>query len=358
MPVITKFDPSWRHPNPTMTAMSHTYHRTCNAGQPMLTRRDIVACAAAALAAPAALAQSPSMATARVIVGFPPGGASDVIARTVSEQTKGQYASTLIVENKPGAAARIAAELVKASAPDGTTMLVTPASVLTLYPHVYKGLRYDAFKDFAPVTAVSKTDLAMFAGPAVPASVQTVAELIRWLKANPKLASFGTPALGASPHLAGLMFARLAGVEMTVIPYQGGAPAAAALIGGEVPLTFGSISDGIEHAKAGKVRVLSTTGAQRSSHLPSVPTFAESGFPDLVIQDWHTFVLPGGTPPAVVERLNTAVRAAIATPVVQGVLNRFALESAGNSVEDFTRVLRSEHERWARIVATLKFTME
>jgi tripartite-type tricarboxylate transporter receptor subunit TctC len=341
-----------------MNRMSPTYYRSFDTAQPKLTRRDAMAYAAIALATPAALAQSPSMATARVIVGFPPGGASDVIARTVGEQTKGQYASTLIVENKPGAAARIAAELVKAAAPDGTTMLVTPASVLTLYPHVYKGLRYDAFKDFAPVTAVSKTDLAMFAGPAVPASVQTVAELVRWLKANPKQASFGTPALGASPHLAGLMFARLAGVEMTVIPYQGGAPAALALMAGEVPLTFGSISDGIEHAKAGKLRVLATTGAQRSSYVPSVPTFVESGFPDLVIQDWHTFVLPAGAPPAVVERLNAALRAAVATPVVQGVLNRLALEPVGNSVEDFTRLLRSEHERWARIVATLKFTME
>jgi tripartite-type tricarboxylate transporter receptor subunit TctC len=154
------------------------------------------------------------------------------------------------------------------------------------------------------------------------------------------------------------MFARLAGVEMTVIPHQGSAPAALALMAGEVPLTFGSISDGIQHAKTGKLRVLATTGAQRSSHLPSVPTFAESGFADLVIQDWHTFLLPGGTPPTIVERLNTARRAAVATPAVQGVLNRFALEPVGNSVEDFTRLLRSEHDRWARIVAPLKFTME
>lgn len=324
----------------------------------MLTRRGLLARAAVAGAAPGAFAQVQPMGIAKVIVGFPPGGASDVIARIVSEQTKGHYAATMVVENKPGAGARIAAEAVKASAADGATMLVTPASVLTLYPHVYKALRYDPFKDFAPVTAVSKTDLAMFAGPAVPESVQTVANLVQWLKTNPKQAAFGTPALGASPHLTGLMFARLAGVDMTAIPYQGGAPAAVALIAGEVPLTFGSVSDGIEHARAGKIRVLATTGAQRSTYLPKVPTFAESGFPDLVIQDWHTFLLPGGTAPATVERLNGAIRAAVATPVVQGVLNRFALEPVANSVEEFTRLLRAEYERWARIVATLKFTME
>lgn len=162
------------------------------------------------------------MAIAKVIVGFLPGGASDVITRIVTEQTKVQYAAAMVVDNKPGASARIAAEAVKAAAADGSTMLVTPASVLTLYPHVYKALRYDPFKDFAPVTAVSKTYLAMFAGPVVPVTVQTVADLVAWLKANPKLATFGTPALGASPHLTGLMFARFTGVELTAVPYQGG----------------------------------------------------------------------------------------------------------------------------------------
>jgi tripartite-type tricarboxylate transporter receptor subunit TctC len=356
MPGIAKLDSSQQRPLHTMPYMNK---RLLDDEVPcMLTRRKLLACAAAACATPCAFAQTPSMAIAKVIVGFPPGGASDVIARIVTEQTKGQYASTMVVDNKPGAGARIAAEAVKAAAADGSTMLVTPASVLTLYPHVYKALRYDPFKDFAPVTAVSKTDLAMFAGPAVPATVQTVAELVAWLKANPKLAAFGTPALGASPHLTGLMFARLAGLELTAVPYQGGAPAALALMSGEVPLTFGSISDGIEHAKAGKIRTLATTGAQRSSYLPKVPTFAESGFPDLVIQDWHTFLLPGGTPGPTVERLNAAIRAAVATPTVQATLNRFALEPVANSVEDFTRLIRSEHERWARIVAALKFTME
>jgi tripartite-type tricarboxylate transporter receptor subunit TctC len=137
----------------------------------------------------------------------------------------------------------------------------------------------------------------------------------------------------------------------------GGAPAALALMSGEVPLTFGSISDGIEHAKAGKVRILATTGAQRSSYLPKVPTFAESGFQGLVTQDWHTFQLPGGTPGPTVERLNAAVRAAVATPTVQAALNRFPLEPVANSVEDSTHLICIEHERLALIVSALKFTM-
>lgn len=356
MPGIAKLDSSRQCPLPTMVCMTKTPLAT---GVPsMQSRRHLLAFAAAACTAPHAFAQTPPIGIAKVVVGFPPGGASDVIARIVTEQTKGQYASTMVVDNKPGAGARIAAEAVKAAAADGATMLVTPASVLTLYPHVYKALRYDPFKDFTPVTAVSKTDLAMFAGPAVPATVQTVADLVAWLKASPKLAAFGTPALGASPHLTGLMFGRLAGIELTAVPYQGGAPAALALMSGEVPLTFGSISDGIEHAKTGKIRILATTGVQRSTYLPKVATFAESGFPDLVIQDWHTFLLPGGTPGQTVERLNATIRAAVATPTVQATLNRLALEPVANSVDDFTRLIRSEHERWARIVATLKFTME
>lgn len=356
MPGIAKLDSSRHCPLHTMSCMNNIpFDEKVPA---MLTRRKLLACTAAACSAPRAFAQTPPLAITKVIVGFPPGGASDVIARIVTEQTKGQYASTMVVDNKPGAGARIAAEAVKAAAADGSTMLVTPASVLTLYPHVYKALRYDPFKDFAPVTAVSKTDLAMFAGPAVPTTVQTVADLVAWLKANPKLATFGTPALGASPHLTGLMFARLTGVELTAVPYQGGAPAALALMSGEVPLTFGSISDGIEHAKAGKIRILATTGAQRSSYLPKVPTFAESGLPDLVIQDWHTFLLPGGTPVPTVERLSAIIRTAVATPTVQATLNRFALEPVANSVEEFTRLIRTEHERWAKIVTALKFTME
>ncbi|WP_169421415.1 tripartite tricarboxylate transporter substrate-binding protein [Ramlibacter agri] len=322
----------------------------------MLSRRSFVAAGATLLPFASARAQSPAMA--KILVGFPPGGGSDVIARAVADQIRGNYAGTVLVDNKPGAAARIAAEAVKAAAPDGQTMLLTPAAVLTLYPHVYKELRYDPFKDFTPVTAVSSTQLAMFAGPAVPQKVTTVPELVQWLKANPKLGTFGSPALGSAPHLTGLMFGKLAGVELLPVAYQGAAPATLALLAGEVALSFGSISDGIEYVRSGKLRLLATTGEKRSLHVPTAPTFAETGFPDLVIEDWHSILLPAKAPAAVVARLHEAVRKAVATPPVQSTLNRFAFEPLANSPEDFARILRTEHERWARIVRTLKFSME
>jgi tripartite-type tricarboxylate transporter receptor subunit TctC len=325
----------------------------------MISRRQLLAAGAAGgTLASLSSAFAQASTTARIVVGFPPGGGSDVIARSVAEQLRSSYSSAVIVENKPGAAARIAAEAVKAAAPDGLTMLLTPASVLTLYPHVYKEMRYGPFQDFTPVTAVSNTQLAMFAGPAVPDQVKTLPELVQWLKANPRKSAFASPALGSSPHLAGLMFARVAGTDVLPVAYQGTAPAVVALLSGEVPLSFGSISDGIEQVRAGKLRLIATTGAKRSAHVPAAPTFAELGFTDLVIEDWHSILLPAKVPAATVTRLNEALRKAIATPAVQTTLNRFAFEPVANSPEDFARILHTEHERWSRIVKTLKFSME
>ena len=325
----------------------------------MIQRRRLLAAGAAAgTLASLGRAFAQATGTARILVGFPPGGGSDVIARAVAEPLRGSYAANVLVENRPGAAARIAAEAVKAAAPDGMTMLLTPASVLTLYPHVYKELRYDPFQDFTPVTAISNTQLAMFAGPAVPERITTLPELVQWLKANPKQSAFASPALGSSPHLAGLMFARVLGTEVLPVAYQGTAPAVVALLSGEVPLSFGSISDGIEHVRAGKLRLIATTGAKRSAHVPNAPTFAELGHPDLVIEDWHSILLPAKVPAATVARLNDALRKAVATAPVQGTLNRFAFEPVANAPDDLARILRTEHERWSRIARTLKFSME
>jgi len=324
----------------------------------MFTRRQLLAASAAGTALAFASAHAQVAGAAKILVGFPPGGGSDVIARSVAEPMKGSYASTVIIENKPGAAARIAAEAVKAAAPDGMTMLLTPASVLTLYPHVYKELRYDPFKDFTPVTAVSSTQLAMYAGPAVPQNITTLPDLVQWLKANPKLSSFASPALGSSPHLAGLMFAKLVGADVLPVAYQGSAPAVVALLSGEVALGFGSISDGIEHFRAGKLRLIATTGQKRSAHVPNAPTFAELGFSELVIEDWHSILLPGKAPAAVVNRLNEAVRASVQSSQVQATLNRFAFEPVANTPAEFAAILRTEFDRWSRIVKVLNFSME
>lgn len=325
----------------------------------MFSRRQLLAAGAASAAlVPLSSAFAQRADTARILVGFPPGGGSDVIARSVAEPLKGTYAPIVIIENKPGAAARIAAEAVKAAAPDGMTMLLTPASVLTLYPHVYKQLRYDPFQDFTPVTAVSNTQLAMYAGPGLPEQITTLPELVQWLKANPKKSAFASPALGSSPHLAGMMFGRLAGADILPVPYQGTAPAVVALLSGEVPLAFGSIADGIEHLRAGKLRLFATTGAKRSTHVPNAPTFAELGYRDLVIEDWHSILLPPKVPSATVTRLNEALRKAVATPAVQATLSRFAFEPVANSPEEFAQILRTEHERWSQIAKVLKFSMD
>src|SRR3977135_2516350 len=208
----------------------------------MLTRRYLFTASAAGLACaatnllPRALAETIAPAIkkpVRVIVGFPAGGGTDVIARILADRLRGPYASTVLVENKPGAAARIAVEYVKNPEPDGSVMLFTPDFPITVYPHSFRSLNYDSLRDFTPVAPAAKSMLTYNVGPAVPEGVKTLAEFVAWCKANPGKASYGTTAAGGTPHFVGMMLASAAGVAMTPVHYRGGAPALQDLVGGQ-----------------------------------------------------------------------------------------------------------------------------
>src|SRR5215510_10913182 len=243
----------------------------------MLTRHHGHAGSAAGFAAASVLPRAFAQAVqkpVRVIVGFPAGGGTDVIARILAERLRGPYAAAVLVENKPGAAARVAVEYVKNSEPDGSVMLFTPDFPITVYPHSFRSLNYDPLKDFTPVAPASKSMLTYNVGPAVPESVKTLAEFVQWCKANPGKASYGTTAAGGTPHFVGMMLANEASVPMTPVHYRGGAPALQDLIGGHVPASINPISESMASAKAGTIRILAVTGARRSAFLPEVPTMA------------------------------------------------------------------------------------
>ena len=257
----------------------------------MTTRRDFLFVSAAAALAPRAFAQELPRQIS-VIVGYPPGGGTDLLARQVAEGLRGTVAPAVIVENRPGAGGRIAAEYVKNAKPDGSVLLFTPAFPLLIYPHIYPKLPYDTLRDFAAVGIGGRSMLCLSVGPAVPASVKTLAEFAQWAKANPQQALFGAPP-GSSQHFAGQLYARSAGVPLTYVAYKGGAPAMQDLLGGHLPANVSPVSEALPHHAAGKIRILATTGAKRPRLLPDVPTMQELGHGEVLFQDWLAHVRAG-----------------------------------------------------------------
>lgn len=326
----------------------------------MLTRRQFVAVpAVAALSiglSSRARAQTAGKAV-RMIVGFPPGGSSDVVARLLIEQMR-SYAPTIIVDNRPGAGGRIAMDVVKAGAPDGSIMVLTPASMMVLYPHLYKTLSYDPLQDFVAVTTVCAFPFVVSVGPMVPRDVKTLADFIGWCRANPKQASYGTSGAGSMLHFAGMMLSRAAKFEFTHVPYKGASPALQDLLGGQVASTVGVLGIALPHIQSGKLRALATSGAERSPFLPDVPTLKEAGYPGLEIVEWQGLFVPARTPPAIVDELNRAVRAALATSEVRAGLGKQAFDVGGTSPAEFARLVQADIERWGPIVRESGFTPE
>jgi tripartite-type tricarboxylate transporter receptor subunit TctC len=326
----------------------------------MLSRRRFVAAAAGAGASIAAPRRAHSQVVGkltRIIVGFAPGGSSDVTARLLVEQMRG-YASTIIIDNRPGAGGRIAVESAKAGAPDGSVLLLSPASMIVLYPHLYKPLGYDPVQDLIAVTTVCAFPFVLSVGPLVPRDVRTLADFIQWCKANPKLASYGTSGAGSMLHFAGMMLARAANFDFTHVPYKGASPALQDLLGGQVASTVGVLGIALPHIQAGNLRALAMTGATRSSFLPDVPTLTEAGFPGLEITEWQGLFVPAKTPPPVVHALNRSVRDALDTAEVKAGLIKLSFEAGGTSPEQFADIVRADIARWEPIVKASGFTPE
>ncbi len=328
----------------------------------MISRRHLLqagaACATPGLPWAFAHAQAPVAGTASIISGFPAGGMGDFVARPVAERLRGKYAPSLVVESRVGAGGRIAVEYVKRAAPDGMTILQIPSSPMVLYPNTYKKLNYDPLADFTPVTSTVTYAFSVTAGPGLPAEIRTLADFLKWAKANPRQASYGVPAAGSALHFAGMMLARASGVELQHVAYRGGAPLLQDVIGGQIPVSINVIGEVAPHIKAGKLRSLGVTSAQRSMFLPDVPTLAEQGFKDIVVQEWLGWFVPAKTPGEQVARLNSMVREALKAPDVVEGLAKNSLQPFTQSTEEFAAMVKSDLARWAPIVKATGFTAE
>ncbi len=296
---------------------------------------------AASLAWPAAAQDKPAL---KILVGFPPGGSADQIARLVGEAIKDDFAS-VVVDNKPGAGGRLALNLTKQAKPDGQTVVVLPSGPMVLFPHVYKKLEYDAVKDFTPVSLLARFQFGVVAGPAAP--VKNVAEMVARAKADPRGATYGTPGAGTLPHFMGVLLEQSTGAAFTHVPFQGGAPANTALLGGHIAYKFDVVSETAPLHKDGKVRIIAVTGERRDPQVPEVPTLKEQGI-DMVASAWFAMYAPAGLAPEVLARLEGAVRRAVQSPALNRRLTELGYEPVGSTSADLAAAQRADLARWEK----------
>ena len=324
----------------------------------MLNRRQALGAAIAAIVADSNLAGGAKAETldkvVHIIVGFPAGGGTDIVARVLAQALQGNYASSIVVEDRPGASARLAVEYVKNAPADGSVMLFTPDFPMTLYPFSFKALKYDPLKDFIAVGPAAKGVLVLVIGPGVPAEVKTLKDFIAWCKANPGKANIADTSAGATPHFTSVMLAREAGVTLTPVHYRGGAPAMEDLIGGHVPASVNPVSEVMAFANAGKIRALAVTGEKRTPFLPDVPTMKEQGF-NVVVESLSGVYVPAKTPPPVVAALSAAIRKAAASKQMIDSLAKFGTEPASMTTADFTAWIKEQISRWGPVVQASGF---
>jgi tripartite-type tricarboxylate transporter receptor subunit TctC len=321
-------------------------------------RRLVVACAVAAAAFAAPALSQVQAKVVRVMNGFPPGGSADIVSRMVADRLRGTYASTLIVENKPGGGGRTVLEQVRTADADGTTIVLTPTAMLTIFPHVFRKLGYDALRDFTAVGSAATFVTAITAGPGLPASVKTLPEFLQWAKQNPASASYGSPGAGTSLHFVGTMLASHAGIPLNHVPYKGAAPMIQDLLGGQIPVGMAPIGDAVAHARSGKLRVLATTGTQRSRFLPGVPTAVEAGYPEVIAEDYFAFFVPSRTPAETVETLGRAIREALQSPELRERMAQLGLDPRASTPAEMNEIVRTQYRTWAPIVKASGFTAD
>jgi tripartite-type tricarboxylate transporter receptor subunit TctC len=295
-------------------------------------------------------AQSQSV---KLLVGFAAGGSVDLTARALADALKDSLGRTVIVENRPGAAGRLVLEAVKQAKPDGDTLMLVPHGPMTLFPWIHRNLRYDPNKDFTPLGRVCVVDYALTTGPATPA--KTIGEYLQWARDPKNKASFGSPGAGTIPHFIGQGFTQRTQTDIVHVPYKGSALTMVDLMGGNVSLGVSPLADAIEHHRNGKVRILATTGSQRSSALKDVPTLKEVGI-DLVVDGWYGVYAPAGLPEAQLQVLSKALELAVMKQEEFFLKN--AMRAAPLRPEALAQLQRTEMAQWEPWVKASGFKAE
>jgi tripartite-type tricarboxylate transporter receptor subunit TctC len=294
-----------------------------------------------------ALAQSYPDHPITLVVPYAAGGGNDVLARLVAERMSKSLGQQIVIENRGGAGGTIATRQVAKSAPDGYTLLIATSS-LAINPSLYPNVGYDPRKDFAPVGLIASSSNVVLVHPSVPAS--SIAELIALAKASPGKLNFASTGSGSSVHLAAELFASMAGIKLTHVPYRGSAPALTDLLGGHVDIMFGTLPPSVGLVRQGKLRALAVTGPQRSSALPELPTVAEAGLPGYEAVLHYGLVAAAGTPQPIIDKLNTALRAALAEEALQQRLAVEGAEPLPSRPEEYAADIDREEIKWSRIV--------
>ncbi len=292
----------------------------------------------------AAAAQAQGKPPLKILVGFPPGGSADVLARLVADALREDF-SPIVVDNKPGAGGRIALNMVKNAKPDGQTVIVLPSGPMVLFPHVYKKLDYDAVKDFTPVSQIARFQFGVVAGPA--SGAKSVAEMIAKARANPGASSYGTPGSGTLPHFMGVLMEQSSGIQLNHVPFQGGAPANNALLGGHIDYKFDVVSETAELHHSGKARIIAVTGSKRDTQVPEVPTLREAGV-NMEATAWFAMYGPAGLSGEALARLEKAMMKIVRDPSLKDKLVKLGYEPIGSNSAELAAAQRADLARWEK----------
>jgi tripartite-type tricarboxylate transporter receptor subunit TctC len=317
-------------------------------------KRRSFALAACALLSPLRL-RAQDKPPIRILVGFPPGGSADIVARLLADKMRVTLAQNVIIDNKPGAAGRVALGDVKRAAPDGQTLVLAPSGALVVSPWLYKNLGFDPVRDFTPVARAVTFDFAITAGPGAPSG--DLKAILAWMKTNPGKANFATPGAGTVPHFTGVLLSQSAGIQMTHVAYKGGAPAVNDLLGGQVPLLVDTPLETIEHHRAGKLRIVAVTGETRLKSLPEVPTLRELGI-NMAADAYFGLYGPAGMPPEVTTRIGRAVADALRQSDVSERILTLGLAPAYGSGDELAATQAAHLKRWEAPIKASGFTAE
>jgi tripartite-type tricarboxylate transporter receptor subunit TctC len=305
----------------------------------------LAAGATSASAAPPPFPQKPI----HIVVGYSPGGTTDIIARLIAGPLAAELGQSVVVDNRPGAGGNIGAEYVARSAPDGYTLQMGTAGNMTVNPSIYKHLQFDTIKDFQAISLIATVPNLMVVNRNVPA--KSVREFVAWVKKQPGKVFFASSGVGNTPHMTGELFNIAAGLSMENVPYKGSGPALAALIGGQGPVVmFDNMPSAIGQVHSGQLRALAVTSAKRQKSDPEIPTISEAGYPKAEVMTWFGLFAPAHTPEAVVKKLNSAIVKIVAMPKISEQLTRLGANPETGTPEEFANLVKTDKARWAKVV--------